>query len=63
VNVLLMYAERSSVKNFLDSVAKGVRRRNAVGAYAMVPDAVADDTYETFVELFDDEYDHSDADD
>lgn len=61
VNVLLMYAEMSSVKNFLDSVARGVRRRNAVGAYAMVPDAVSDDTYETFAGILDEERDCSDG--
>jgi len=62
VNVLLMYAERASVVNFLDSVARAVRRRNAAGAYALVRDAVADDTYARFADVFDVERDHRDGD-
>ncbi|NHN40420.1 hypothetical protein G9C85_02060 [Halorubellus sp. JP-L1] len=57
VNVLLMYAERSSVQNFLDSVATTVRRRNATGAYALVRDAVTDDTHASLAASFDAELD------
>jgi hypothetical protein len=53
VNVLLMYAERSSVANFLDSVATNVRRRHAAGAYALVRDAVTDDTHASIAANFD----------
>jgi len=62
VNVLLMYAERASVGNFMDSVATNVRRRNAAGAYALVRDAVTDETYDTLASGFDAERDfHDDA--
>ena len=60
VNVLLMYAERTSVGNFVDSVATNVRRRNAAGAYALVRDAVTDETYEDLAKAFDDERDFRD---
>ncbi|MFC6953464.1 DUF7504 family protein [Halorubellus litoreus] len=60
VNVLLMYAERPSVGNFLDSVATNVRRRNASGAYALVRDAVAEGTHDRFVDIFDVELDERD---
>lgn len=61
VNVLLMYAERSSVINFTDSVAAGVRRRNATGAYALVREAVGDETYGAFADVFDTERDRRDV--
>jgi hypothetical protein len=60
VNVLLMYAERTSVENFVDSVATNVRRRNAAGAYALVRDAVTDETYEDLAAAFDVERDFQD---
>lgn len=61
VNVLLMYAEGTNVVNFLDSVATGVRRRNAAGAYALVRDAVTTETYERFARTFDQEIDRQTA--
>lgn len=57
VNVLLMYAEGTNVVNFLDGVATGVRRRNAAGAYALVRDAVTEETYDRFARTFDQEID------
>jgi len=60
VNVLLMYAERASVGNFVESVATNVRRRNAAGAYALVRDAVTDETYEDLAGAFDGERDFRD---
>jgi hypothetical protein len=60
VNVLLMYAERTSVGNFMESVATTVRRRNAAGAYALVRDAVTDETYTRFGDIFDGERDMRD---
>ncbi|WP_323676324.1 hypothetical protein [Halorubellus sp. PRR65] len=60
VNVLLMYAERSGVENLLESVASNVRRRNAAGAYALVRDAVTDETYADIASVFDVERDFSD---
>ncbi|WP_227130996.1 DUF7504 family protein [Halorubellus salinus] len=62
VNVLLMYAERSSVGNFVESVAGNVRRRNAAGAYALVRDAVTDDTYADVAGVFDVERDRRNDD-
>jgi hypothetical protein len=60
VNVLLMYAERSSVSNVLDSIATNVRRRNAAGVYALVRDAVTDDTHAELAGGFDTEFDYRD---
>jgi hypothetical protein len=57
VNVLLMYAERTSVLQFLDGVAAGARRRNAAGAYALVREAVTNETYERIASTFDVEHD------
>jgi hypothetical protein len=62
VNVLLMYAQRTSVLNFLDSIATGARRRNAAGVFAMVRDAVTDETHGRVRESVDLELDRTDLD-
>ena len=61
VNVLLMYAEQSSVFQFVDSVATTTRHRNARGAFALVRDAIADSTYDRFRAAFDVELDRRDG--
>ena len=53
VNVLLMYGREDQVYRLLDSVADGVRERDARGAYCTVRDAVTDETYDRLAGLFD----------
>ncbi|WP_115865665.1 DUF7504 family protein [Halorussus litoreus] len=53
VNVLLMYGRTEQVYRLLDSVASGVRNREARGAYCTVREAITDETYSRLAELFD----------
>lgn len=57
VNVLLMYAQASSVYRLLSSVVRKSRDRGARGVYALVRDAVTPETHAQFQSLFDDEVD------
>jgi hypothetical protein len=53
VNVLLMYAERDSVRQLVRTVAAQSRRREARGVFALVPEAVSTATYRSFADVLD----------
>ncbi|WP_323190099.1 hypothetical protein [Halostella sp. PRR32] len=56
VNVLLMYAQSDSVYQFLSAVISQARSRQVRGVYAVVRDAITDETYASVRELFDEEF-------
>lgn len=53
INILLMYSPEERVHQFLSSVVKHVRERNATGVYCFVRDAMTDSTYSRFENLYD----------
>jgi len=56
-NIFLMYADRRRVYRFIDSLTGKARESGARGLYCTVRDAVTDETYQTFRNLFDTEID------
>jgi hypothetical protein len=56
-NIFLMYADRNRVYRFMDSLTGKARESGARGLYCTVRDAVTDETYQTFRNLFDTEID------
>lgn len=57
INVFLMYADDSRVYRFMDTVVGSARQTNARGVYCTVRDAIADQTYQRFRQLCDEEID------
>lgn len=57
VNVLLMYAQSSNVYRLVSSLTGQARERGAHGVFALVRDAVSEETHSQFRSLFDAEVD------
>lgn len=60
VNVLLMYASRTGVAGLVNSLVSRGREGRARGVFSVVPEALSDRTYRSFLDAFDTTVDRTD---